>query len=52
VKKLVKGLLKPAVAYRWDLERVKKCSWLSWLDEKQKQEDDTDTDANEIDYVE
>ena len=34
VKDLVKGLLKPVVADRWDLEKVKKCSW---LDEQQNE---------------
>jgi serine/threonine protein kinase len=34
VKELVKGLLKPVVADRWDLEKVKKCNW---FDEKQNE---------------
>jgi hypothetical protein len=43
VKNLVKGLLKPVVADRWDLEKVKKCSW---LDEKQ---DEGKVDSKEED---
>jgi len=48
VKKLVKGLLKPTVTYRWDLKKVKHCSW---FDDDKAPEDDEDKNEEEVDYA-